>query len=399
MPQELALDQEQQEYYRNNGYLIIRNVLSPSEVDELCRVLLEMAQREAYPPALKYPAPGKYTICGNQVAQPQLAAIAEHPTIVHAVESLLRQPAHLTASVAYIRTPSDQGSGAHCDYKRWRPVGSSMNWLFAIVPLVDFDAQYGPFLVSPGSHKLTRAVDAGAPVQDLVPPNREDLAPFIDPELKAGDLLLADEHTWHEAPAGTTQENRYGIFNKYCAANAPPAAGYYPYNTAALAALSDAGKRLLPVCFDRPINDVRLLVERRTKAESQYLLLEDKERGGWLLPGGQGWEEQEALWDVGARIGSLQALVKEQLGIEIPWMSYIEDIETADGMSRLYCFSETAAQMPTPEGGNCTWYTAAQLGQLLDPDDAICHAIKTWKRGGIVRGKGKSLAQRKIQFD
>ena len=85
MPQELALDQEQQEYYRNNGYLIIRNVLSPSEVDELCRVLLEMAQREAYPPALKYPAPGKYTICGNQVAQPQLAAIAEHPTIVHAV--------------------------------------------------------------------------------------------------------------------------------------------------------------------------------------------------------------------------------------------------------------------------------------------------------------------------
>ncbi len=45
----------------------------------------------------------------QQIAQPELAAIAEHPTILHAVESVLQQPAYLTASVAYLRTPSDKG--------------------------------------------------------------------------------------------------------------------------------------------------------------------------------------------------------------------------------------------------------------------------------------------------
>ncbi|MFT5087446.1 MAG: ectoine hydroxylase-related dioxygenase (phytanoyl-CoA dioxygenase family) [Candidatus Latescibacterota bacterium] len=399
MSQLPALSDQQVADYHKNGYLIIRSVLSHREIAELRSVLQEMAQHAAYPPSLIYPAPGKYTICGNQLAQPELAAIAEHPTIVRAVESLLQQQAYLTAFVAYVRTPSDQGSGAHCDYKRWRPVGSSMNWLFAIVPLVDFDAQYGPFLVSPGSHKLTQVTDEQALVKDLVRPKREDLAPFIDPELKAGDLLLTNEHTWHEAPAGTSKENRYGIFNKYCAANAPPAAGYYPYNSAARTALSDAGKRLLPVCFDKEITDTRLLIERRLGQGSEYLLIKEEAQGRWALPGGKGWEEREALWDIGARVGSLQALTKEQLGIEIPWMSYIEDYELPNGISRLYGFTDAAADRSMPKGLNSDWYTRAQLEQLLGADDAICHAVETWHRDGIVRGKGKALAQSKNQFD
>ena len=130
-----------------------------------------------------------------------------------------------------------------------------MNWVFAIIPLNDFDTSYGPFMVSPKSHKLPRVIDPEAHILDLTAPDREQLPPFIDPELKAGDLLVVNEHVWHQAPAGTTSDDRCGIFNKYCAADAPPAAGYYPYNRGALDALSDAGKRLLPVCFDQPLND------------------------------------------------------------------------------------------------------------------------------------------------
>ena len=84
-----------------------------------------------------------------------LAADAQLPAgWIGAVESALGGPAHVTAFVAYLRTPGDKGGGAHSDYKRWRPVGSSMNWAFAIIPLNDFDAEYGPFMVSPKSHKL-----------------------------------------------------------------------------------------------------------------------------------------------------------------------------------------------------------------------------------------------------
>ena len=90
---------------------------------------------------------------------------------------MLRQVAHLSAFVAYIRTPGNKGGGAHNDYKRWRPVGSSMNWLFAIVPLTDFDAEYGPLLVSPGSHKLYRLVDPAVRILNVAKPDREQAEP------------------------------------------------------------------------------------------------------------------------------------------------------------------------------------------------------------------------------
>ena len=63
------------------------------------------------PASLKYPEPGKYTIAGNKMAESSLASIAEHPTVVNAVECALGQPAHLTAFVAYLRSPGDRGSG------------------------------------------------------------------------------------------------------------------------------------------------------------------------------------------------------------------------------------------------------------------------------------------------
>ena len=92
-------------------------------------------------------------------------------------EAVLGQVAHLSAFVVYIRTPGNKGGGAHNDYKRWRPVGSSMNWLFAIVPLTDFDAEYGPLLVSPGSHKLYRMVAPAARILDVAKPDREQAEP------------------------------------------------------------------------------------------------------------------------------------------------------------------------------------------------------------------------------
>lgn len=154
-----ALSDQQVADYRENGYLVIPDVLPSDEMLELRRIVQEQARHNAYPPSLKYPAPGKYTISGNKISVPGLAPIAEHPTVIDAVECLLGQRAYLTAYVAYLRSPGNKGGGAHCDYKRWRPVGSSMNWLFAIIPLTDFDLEYGPLLVSPGSHKLTQIID------------------------------------------------------------------------------------------------------------------------------------------------------------------------------------------------------------------------------------------------
>ena len=396
----LILNDQQIADFHENGYAIVRNVLSPDEADTYRRVVQEQAQCNSYPPSLKYPEPGKYTIAGNKMAESSLASIAEHPTVVNAVECALGQPAHLTAFVAYLRSPGDRGSGGHCDYKRWRPVGSSMNWVFAIIPLTDFDKVYGPFMVSPGSHKLPQIIDEDAHILDLTCPDTKDLAPFIDPELKAGDLLLTSEHTWHSAPAGTATDDRCGIFHKYCAVNAPPSAGYYPYNSAALNSLSDAGKRLIPVCFDKPITTTRLLVECPSDGESKYLLVHDDENDRWELPGGEGWEEEEGVgWDIGARIASLQDLTETQLGLEVPWMSYIEDAEKADGICRVYGYADESLVSKSLTNGRYDWFTKDRVRQVLGDDDYIPHAIHTWHRDDIIRGKGKACRQSKEQFD
>ena len=386
--------------FHEDGYLIVRNVLSTKEADELRRIVQKEVKRDAYPSSLKYPEPAKYTVSGNRLAAPGLAEIAEHPTVVNAVEAALGQPAHLTAYVAYLRTPGDRGAGAHCDYKRWRPVGSSMNWVFAIIPLTDFDSAYGPFLVSPKSHKLTQVIDPDAHILDLTRPNREALPPFIDPELKAGDLLVVNEHVWHEAPAGTTTEDRCGIFNKYCAVDAPPAAGYYPYTPAALDALSDAGKRLIPVCFDQPIATTRLLIEDASHQEPKFLLRRDAETHAWELPGGEGWEEKQLVgWDVGARIGSLQEITETQLGLEVPWMSYIADIAADAGICRLYGFSDANLDPDALASGGCAWFTKSEMSRQLGESATICRAVDTWQRADVIRGKGKACRQSRQQFE
>ena len=394
------LDDQQIADFHENGYAIIRNVLSPDEADKYRRVVQEQAQCNSYPASLRYPEPGKYTIAGNKMAESSLASIAEHPTVVNAVECALGQPAHLTAFVAYLRSPGDRGSGGHCDYKRWRPVGSSMNWVFAIIPLTDFDKVYGPFMVSPGSHKLAQVIDEDAHILDVTRPDTKQLAPFIDPELNAGDLLITNQHTWHSAPAGTATDDRCGIFHKYCAVDAPPAAGYYPYNSAARGSLSDAGKRLIPVCFDKPITKTRLLIECPSNHESKYLLVHDDENDRWELPGGAGWEEEEGVgWDIGARIASLQDLTKTQLGLDVPWMSYIEDDEQGDGICRVYGYSDGALGSKPLTNGRYDWVTKERVGQMLGDSDYICRAIHTWHRDDIIRGKGKAVRQSKEQFD
>lgn len=395
-----SLSKQQIADFHEDGYLIVRNVLSAKEADELRRTVQHEVKRDAYPASLKYPEPAKYTVSGNRIADPGLTAIAEHPTVIGAVESALGQPAHLTAYVAYLRTPGDKGGRAHCDYKRWRPVGSSMNWVFAIIPLTDFDTSYGPFLVSPKSHKLTEVIDPDAHILDLTRPDPEELSPFIDPELKAGDLLVVNEHVWHEAPPGTTTEDRCGIFNKYCAVDAPPAAGYYPYNPVALDALSDDGKRLIPICFDKPITTTRLLIEDASSQESKFLLRRDAETHHWELPGGEGWEEEKGVgWDVGARIGSLQEITQTQLGLEVPWMSYIEDIEEEEGICRVYGFSDENLDTDALVNGGYEWFTKSELKQRFGESDVICRTVDTWQRSDIIRGKGKACHQSRKQFE
>ena len=392
------------ERFHEDGYFVVRDAVSTSACEQLRQALLERARQNrctvSVPRDKTFPEPAKYTLAANDWAQPDLAFIAEHPAILDAVEAVLGNAPVLTAYVAYIRPPGDTGSPAHCDHKRWRPVGSSLNWCFAIVALMDFTADVGALMVCPGSHKLIQPKRiAGERTLSVSAPDQSQLGPFVNAGLRQGDLLLMHGNTWHEAPPNLSDDFRVGIFNKYAARDAPPAAGYFMWNRAVYDCLGSRGKDALAVHSDRTLGASRLVLERAGKDEPEVLLVGD-DAGGWSLPGGRIDEQRnralevgfDGAWDTGNLIGALEDLCDEQLGWTPSWMSYLADHEEDRILCRVYAstLADTSAERAFP--ANTGWFSLSSLASIRTGCNYLQRAVDAWfdDTSEVVRGKGKS---------
>ncbi|MEM7404618.1 MAG: phytanoyl-CoA dioxygenase family protein [Pseudomonadota bacterium] len=391
----IALTDTQKLDYQRDGFLVLRGALDNVELARLDAAIDRHVPVDAYAPGKVYPDAAKYTLSQQVLADPDMAYIAEHPKVLGPVEEILGQPAHLTAYVVYVRTPGDVGSKMHNDYKRWRPVGSSMDWLFSIVPLTDFDDAHGPLLVAPGSHQLQRVTQEALHLWTRSSPDRPDENDFIDPELRRGDLLLMNMYTWHWAPPNAG--HRIGVFNKYAAADAPPATGYYLYGSDVRDAFSEEGGRVLAAFTDKPLLTTRLML-----THGDAVLMQRGDDGRWQLPGGAGWEEESIPgWDHGSRIGALEQVIGNELALSLPWVSYVGDYdetwEGEAGLCRLY--GHPCAQKPLLSDqakAVCGWVSREELAGLRD--DALAHAfaadaLTAWLDAPLRRGKGLSQAR------
>lgn len=381
--------------YQKAGYLILRSQVDESDLKRFDEALKRNPPVDGNVPGT-YPEPGRYTLAKSSFADPDLAFMAEHEKIVPLAETLLEDDVYLTAFVVYDRTPGGGPIGIHHDYKRWRPVGSSMKWLFTIVPLTDFNAETGQIFLAPGSHHLDRIRDTGEKalhISAAIRPGEDD---FIDPELKRGDLLIMNQHIWHKAAGNKSDISRVGIFNKYAAAHYPPATGYYLFNSAVHEALSESGRRIIAVHSDKPIKTTRLLLERHIGDAPEFLVL--PEGNGLAFPGGATYVERAIPdWDRGNYIASLQANLREKLRIETPWVSYVGDYEEGDHLCRLYGYVLSGNGFPVPyrEG---EWLNIEQISQRRNEFDFGYErdAITKWLDPGIIRGKGLSQAQCRV---
>ena len=394
------------QHYRDEGYLVLRQAISTRECERLENALL--ARLDTYghtvsvPRDKVFPEPAKYTLAANDWAEPDLAFIAEHPIILDAVSELLGDAPLLTAYVAYVRPPNDAGTKAHCDHKRWRPVGSSLNWCFTIVPLVDFDAEVGPLLVRPRSHQLIQPIPGeDGRTMSVRAPDKSRLGKFVDTRLKRGDLLLLHGNTWHEAPPNRSNRLRIGLFNKYAARNAPPAAGFFKWSNAVFDSLGPRGQQTLAVHSDRALHAARLVLDRKHEGKTQVLLRNEGNRG-WTLPGGWvGEAGNQALdagldgaWDTGNLIGALNDLCLEQTNLDMSWMSYVADYEEENHLCRVYGGTLTKSPQRELHPG-VEWTSVSRLEKIRSGCPFLQKAIELWvgDNAGIVRGKGKSEHQ------
>jgi hypothetical protein len=390
------LTPEQIALYEEQGFLLLRKAIDDESLERFDAGVARHPPCDGNTGAKVYPEPGRYTLAKSCAQDPELAFLAEHPTVVNGARELLGDDPRLTAYVYYDRTPGGPGIPSHNDYKRWRPVGSSMNWLFTIIPLSDFDAEAGQLFVAPGSHRLDRIQDRGERVLSIAPAIRPDEHAFIDPGLERGDLLFMNMHLWHRAAPNQSKQHRVGIFNKYAAANAIPATGYYLFNDGVYDALSDEGKPLIAVHSNKPIATTRILLHRQSDNGSEVLMTREN---ALSLPGGPTWNEQSIPdWDNGNYIAAIQGHMDAQLKIRTPWVSYVGDYDEGDHLCRIYAYDMPEYAHPIINPSAHTWMSREALNDRAD-ELAFgweTEALSEWLRADRVRGKGLSQAQSRV---
>ena len=182
----------------------------------------------------------------------------------------------------------------------------------------------------------------------------------------------------------------------------PPATGYFKWSNAVYESLSPSGKRLLAVHTDRALKSTRLVLERRDQGNSQALLRGSDEKG-WTLPGGLIDEHRnraleaglDGAWDSGNLIGALGELCLEQLGIELPWMSYVADHEEDNHLCRIYGATLTGEQNGPDLPADAKWFSISALDRIVIPCPFLLGAVRQWldDDAELIRGKGKSEIQ------
>ena len=387
----------QHRHYQEEGFLILREVFSDDELDRLDQAA------DRYPPlddgkdkggVGNWPNPGRYTLAKNSWCDPAFVHFAEHPTIVTGAKELLNDDVHLTAFVLYDRTPGGAGLPAHHDYKRWRPVGSSLNWLFTVIPMCDYDDATRSLLVAPRSHQTDRLTDRGEGVLHVSEAKCPDSDDFIDPQLKRGDLLFMNMHLWHKAGDNKSKLHRRGLFNKYAAKHYPPATGYYLFSDDLQELFSETGKELIAIHSNKAIETTRLLLQREGENGDEYFFVLDDQK--LRFPGGSIYfEDAIPDWDIGNYIGALQKNILNEIRLETPWVTYVGDYKEEEHLCRIYAYRLNRNGFPVPYNEG-RWINETEIQDQNFSYGYEGKTIADWREPSMVRGKGLSQAKCRI---
>lgn len=395
-----ALSSEQLAAYDRDGFLVLRRAVPEEALSRFEAAAVRHPPLDQDVPGQTYPGPGRWTLARNAMADPDLAFIMARPEVTEPMRAVLGDDPKVLMFAYYDRTPGGPGIPSHNDYKRWRPIGSSMRWAFAILPLTDFDDEAGPLFLAPGSHRVAHTPDPWAPVLNADRPSRPPEDAYVDPQLRRGDLAIVDMHTWHRAGPNGSARHRNGLFTKWCAASHPPATGYYPFNGDVGRALGPEGAHVLGVWSDLPITSTKAVIERVRQGQHEFLFLDGGHEGApgnLSLPGGEAVEERCIPdWDDGNVIGSLGDALVATLRMRPPWMSWVGDYdEGGDHRCRVYAYRLPAhAWGLSGVGPGTVWLTAdeaaARVGELAAGFEAA--AVAAWEHDPVVRGKGVTQA-------
>lgn len=385
------LTAEQLRAFEADGVVVLRGFFSEVELARISTPVLQ-AQQAPGSPMLDGGSGTKHNYPDMRCLEehPDLAlASLDHPRVVAAVETLLGDEAEVQQYGILTWRPEAAGFGAHYDYKPVRVVGSSLHWLFAVIPLTDYNEHDGPLLVSPGSSAKTTVLARVAPerihsVDTAQIPPELPAQRTLNPQLRRGDLLLSSCFTWHLASGNRPPSTgRTGLYMKFRAASAPCSTGPLLFPSSVAAAIQH--KHLLPhhrADGTQTIDSVCLVLEEH--GGGRVWAVQRPGDGGWCLPtfdiasSAQMQARDTSAWDSSNVIGEVLAAVKEALGLELGWLSWIADEKTigsprdTEHLQRVYGHTMPAGWTSTTGGfvdlmgvpsGSRTWIKCWQRSE------------------------------------
>jgi ectoine hydroxylase-related dioxygenase (phytanoyl-CoA dioxygenase family) len=193
------------EEFHREGFLVLRNVLSPEEVAVV---------RAGVEKAFEGP-PNGY---GNNIRVcmfergPEFEALIDHPNIVPVVEAILGPDCHLIAQSALRTGPNESVAPMfHCDEVVRFPIPDGVELdpriqmpVFIVnlnIYLVDVDEELGPTELVPGSHRAGRNPRPDADGRVEYNGRKPVMATG-----KAGDVVLWHDQTWHRGAPNRSKD-------------------------------------------------------------------------------------------------------------------------------------------------------------------------------------------------
>jgi len=225
----MKLTPDQVRSYRDNGYLVVPNVLTPAQCREMVEHYMEMNEKKTAPsvfggdpnntadPLNKYPRP-----INMHGWDDKTKAWSQIPAVLEIVQQLIDDAPVLNQTMLYYKPPGARGQAFHQD-QQYITIDPLIGVWFA---LDKADRANGQMTVFPGSHKLGMLPVETADLtisftggQSKLPPGSKELG--VD--MNAGDVLFFDGKCIHGSyPNVTTDRFRRSFICHYVGRHAKP---------------------------------------------------------------------------------------------------------------------------------------------------------------------------------
>ena len=233
------LSAKQKTQFVRDGYLVLPNLLSDKELNNLQAVTEQQLQKRESPYELEtdvlYPgAPESEGSPGGLTIRRLLHAYDRHPMFQNRAQNsaVLSAIKTLFSAQKVFLTPNHH----NCVMTKQPEFSSQTNWhrdtrywhfnnkylINAWYALGDENAQNGGMLILPGSHRWdvdTNVLDEAQFLIEDHPNNQARLSLAEHVDLQAGDCLLFSAHCFHAAGANHTSQSKYSLVFTYHSEN------------------------------------------------------------------------------------------------------------------------------------------------------------------------------------